>query len=304
MAVFTGLGSAASPSITFSADTNTGIFSPGADQVAISTNGTGRLFVDASGNVEIKGQGDLRFADSDSSNWVAFQAPATVASDVTWTLPDADGTANQVLSTNGSGTLSWATGGGGGGGTKIEVGNTSAEVVDTGTDGRFVVTTEGTGRMTVDSSGRTLLGGVTANANGGVLQLSGGITFPATAVAATDANTLDDYEEGTWTPTQGAELTVVGTFSSSGVYTRIGRTVILEGVVSGSTSVSVLNTNQITIGGLPFGPSFSRSQGIAGNEAITASATFQIAGANDIYFMQTMAATANIRFAAVFTSFV
>jgi hypothetical protein len=53
MAVFTGLGSAASPSITFSADTNTGIFSLGADQVAISTNGTGRLFVDASGNVGV-----------------------------------------------------------------------------------------------------------------------------------------------------------------------------------------------------------------------------------------------------------
>jgi hypothetical protein len=45
MAVFTGLGSAASPSITFSADTNTGIFSPGADQVAVATNGTQRLTV-------------------------------------------------------------------------------------------------------------------------------------------------------------------------------------------------------------------------------------------------------------------
>ena len=44
-------GSATSPSITF--DSNTGIYSPGADQVALSTNGTGRLFVDASGNVGI-----------------------------------------------------------------------------------------------------------------------------------------------------------------------------------------------------------------------------------------------------------
>jgi hypothetical protein len=51
----------------------------------------------------------LRFADSDSSNWVAFQAPATVASNVTWTLPSADGSADQVLVTNGSGTLSFAT---------------------------------------------------------------------------------------------------------------------------------------------------------------------------------------------------
>ena len=58
-------------------------------------------------NVQIGSQGDLRLGDSDNSNWVALQAPATVASNVTWTLPNADGTSGQVLSTNGSGTLSW-----------------------------------------------------------------------------------------------------------------------------------------------------------------------------------------------------
>jgi hypothetical protein len=47
------LGAAATPSITFTGDLNTGLYSPGADQVAISTNGTGRLFVDASGNVGV-----------------------------------------------------------------------------------------------------------------------------------------------------------------------------------------------------------------------------------------------------------
>jgi hypothetical protein len=47
------LGAAATPSVTFTGDLNTGIYSPGADQVAISTNGTGRLFVDASGRVGI-----------------------------------------------------------------------------------------------------------------------------------------------------------------------------------------------------------------------------------------------------------
>ena len=54
------------------------------------------------------------------------------------------------------------------GGTKIEVSNTKAEIIDTGSDGRFVVTTEGTGRMTVDSSGRLLVGTSTArtSANG------------------------------------------------------------------------------------------------------------------------------------------
>jgi hypothetical protein len=48
------LGSAAAPSLKFTGDTNTGIYSPGADQVAVATNGVGRLFVDASGNVDLK----------------------------------------------------------------------------------------------------------------------------------------------------------------------------------------------------------------------------------------------------------
>lgn len=57
---------------------------------------------------------EFRFLDSDNSNYVGFKAPATVAADKIWTLPSADGTNGQVLSTNGSGTLSWATAGGGG----------------------------------------------------------------------------------------------------------------------------------------------------------------------------------------------
>jgi len=47
------LGSEGSPSLFFNGDENTGLFSPGADKVAISTNGTGRLFVDAAGRVGI-----------------------------------------------------------------------------------------------------------------------------------------------------------------------------------------------------------------------------------------------------------
>lgn len=78
---------------------------------AVTTDLSNTFTVDQTiaGNLTMNGQGDVRFADSDSSNWVAFQAPATVASNVTWTLPSADGTSGQVLSTNGSGTLSWST---------------------------------------------------------------------------------------------------------------------------------------------------------------------------------------------------
>ena len=46
-------GSASAPSIAFTGDQNTGIYSPGADQVAVATNGTGRLFVDANGNLGV-----------------------------------------------------------------------------------------------------------------------------------------------------------------------------------------------------------------------------------------------------------
>lgn len=59
-------------------------------------------------DVTLNAQSDLRFADSDSSNYVAFQSPATVAANVVWTLPSADGSNGHVLTTNGSGTLSWA----------------------------------------------------------------------------------------------------------------------------------------------------------------------------------------------------
>jgi len=46
-------GTAAAPALSVGGDVNTGLYSPGADQVAISTNGTGRLFVDANGNVGV-----------------------------------------------------------------------------------------------------------------------------------------------------------------------------------------------------------------------------------------------------------
>ena len=61
------------------------------------------------GDVTLNAQSDLRFADSNSSNWVAFQGAAAIASNVIWTLPATDGTSGQLLSTNGSGALSWQT---------------------------------------------------------------------------------------------------------------------------------------------------------------------------------------------------
>jgi len=65
---------------------------------------------------------------------------------------------------------------------------------------------------------------------------------------------LNWYEEGTWTPGQGGGVTVVGSYSSSGTYTRVGRQVTVHFVVSGSTSIAIgSGSNFIT--GLPFASS-------------------------------------------------
>jgi hypothetical protein len=65
-------------------------------------------------NAQIGAAGALRFANTANTFYVAFKGATGTAANVTWTLPSADGTSNQVLSTNGSGTLSWATASAGG----------------------------------------------------------------------------------------------------------------------------------------------------------------------------------------------
>ena len=62
------------------------------------------------GDVNIDNQKDLRFeeATANGDNYVAFQAPAAIGSNVTWTLPAADSSGSQALVSNGSGTLSWS----------------------------------------------------------------------------------------------------------------------------------------------------------------------------------------------------
>jgi hypothetical protein len=77
----------------------------------------------------VGGSFKLLEASNNGTNFVALKAPDTLAADVTYTLPTADGTNGQVLATNGSGALSWATGGGGsvaGSDTQIQFNNSGA----------------------------------------------------------------------------------------------------------------------------------------------------------------------------------
>jgi hypothetical protein len=77
-----------------------------------------------------------------------------------------------------------------------------------------------------------------------------GIGFPATQVPSADANTLDDYEEGTWTPViQGTTVAGVATGYGGGTYSRIGRMVFVIGFYTWSAHTG---TGNLRIGGLPF----------------------------------------------------
>jgi hypothetical protein len=59
--------------------------------------------------VNVTAQGDVRFEDTTGGQYVALQAPGTVSTNVTFTLPGTDGSADQLLTTNGSGVLSFTT---------------------------------------------------------------------------------------------------------------------------------------------------------------------------------------------------
>ena len=98
-----------------------------------------------------------------------------------------------------------------------------------------------------------LTAGRTQTSNG-IVQGSAatGYNFTAnTPAAGMTSQLLNWYEEGTWTPGQGGGVTVVGSYSSSGTYTRIGRQVTVNFKVSGSTSIAV-NSGSSFFTGLPF----------------------------------------------------
>ena len=105
--------SASTPALSFDTDPDLGLFRKTANVMGFSSGGTERLIMDSNG-LTLQSQNDLRFADADSSNYVGFQAPATVSSNLVWTLPASDAAVSgYALVSNASGVLSWAAAGGG-----------------------------------------------------------------------------------------------------------------------------------------------------------------------------------------------
>ena len=100
-------GTVSSLPLSFTGDTNTGFFKNSANDFSIVTDGTRRAHFDSNG-ITIRDRKALRLRDTSNSNFIAIQAPSDVTSDITLTLPNSDGNANDVLQSDGSGNLSFA----------------------------------------------------------------------------------------------------------------------------------------------------------------------------------------------------
>jgi hypothetical protein len=245
-------GTVSAPAITTSGDTNTGIFFPAADTIAFTEGGVESLRIDSSGNVGIgtstatdggvtittnqtrDGGVNAKLAlQSTGSNNYPFLLFSGCSSTTRY------GGIIQTTSTSGSTAASNAAS------IQFPMDSATACHMSFWTNAN-IGTSNLAERMRIDSSGNLLVGITSARANAGDVQVSKGISFPATQSAQSDANTLDDYEEGTWTPTNTEGITFSGITAT---YEKIGRTVIARARFIIATNS---NANVINIGGLPF----------------------------------------------------
>jgi hypothetical protein len=84
--------------------------------------------------------------------------------------------------------------------------------------------------------------------NGNVSSFGGQMKFPGTQNPSANPNTLDDYEEGTWTPIDGSGAGLAFT-AAGGIYTKIGRLVT---ATFGLTYPATADGTPARIGGFPF----------------------------------------------------
>jgi hypothetical protein len=145
-----------------------------------------------------------------------------------------------------------------------------------------------TTQLTINNAGTLVL-------KGGAISNSGvGVAFPATQVVSSDANTLDDYEEGTWTPVFDVVSGSATYTEQTGTYTKVGRMVTVNFYIKVNVSSSLTTQN---INGLPFTGSSTRYAGAsfaAWSGAFSGYCTVigLIANATQIQLRETNSATA------------
>jgi hypothetical protein len=213
----------------------------------LQTGGTTAVTVDASQNVNFpvtaqRITGD--FSNATAANRVAFQTSTVNGNTGLYAIPNGTATtANYIVSANSDPTNTSI-------GVFGVVGGSDARLTSgiTGT-GTYLPMTFFTGgseslRLSATSKAVILAGGSTS-ANGT------GITFPAAFSGSSDVNTLDDYEEGTFSPTVAGTSTVgTGTYVAQvGTFTKVGRVVSFTIYIKWTAHTG---TGNLTIASLPF----------------------------------------------------
>jgi hypothetical protein len=213
-------GSAATPAIR-GTDANTGIFFPAADTIAFSEGGAEIARFDSSGRLAI--------------GTTSASSPLTVQG-------DSGGNGVSIIGRSGGQNEAWLFWYQNGGSTL------NAGIMGDNQALKFAYGSGNTERMRLNNSGTVILQGGNTSATGV------GITFPATQSASADANTLDDYEEGNWTPVvQGVTTSGTASYASQiGRYVKIGRQVTITLDINYS---SATGTGIFQIAGLPFSSS-------------------------------------------------
>jgi hypothetical protein len=135
--------------------------------------------------------------------------------------------------------------------------------LDIRTASNYAVISDGDGNRLLSTAN-----GYSLALDGGAVPVTGtGITFPATQSASSDANTLDDYEEGTWTPTY---VPTTNSFTSityafqSGKYTKVGNLVTVTFRISTSALTVGTASGILYLGSLPFTPNGSGNSCVGG----------------------------------------
>jgi len=171
----------------------------------------------------------------------------------------------QAKNANSTATLNIGVGGSTVGNTPLQ---NNAYVINAG-NSALVFGTNDTERARFNSTGALVFVGGTTTADGI------GITFPATQSASTNANTLDDYEEGTWTPSFTGSTTdpTVVYGEQVGLYTKIGNIVYFA--LRLSTTTAVGGSGDLRISGLPFTTAATNNPG-----PTTVNFSYQFATAN------------------------
>jgi hypothetical protein len=145
----------------------------------------------------------------------------------------------------------------------------------------YLSATTGTGAVALASlptfSTTIGVGGATASASGS------GITFPATQSASSNANTLDDYEEGTWSASTITGVNATGLSFSQGRYTKTGNIVHAQGKFT--VTVTTANTLTYVAMNAPFTPTLTGTGSALDNNAlVTGSAQLTTGGVFYAFF--------------------